>query len=103
MPTTKAKERQAKRAGLDTRVMIEARRILGERNINPAGGDLDRKHLGRNNLIIMKTAIDRQVNNIVGRTRGRRHEFTRSELDQIDQKFAAILDAAISEVFNGTT
>jgi len=101
VPTTKVAERQAKRGGLDMRVRTEAARILNERGINPEGRELDRQRLGRTNLIVLKAAIDRQVNAAVGRASGQRHEFSRAELDQIDEAFANIVGAAVSEIFNG--
>ena len=101
VPTTRARERQAMRAGLDMRVRTEAARILNERGINLAGRELDRGRLGRDNLIVMKAAIDRQSNAAVGRSSGQRHDFSRAELDQIEQGFAAIVAAAVSEVFGG--
>jgi hypothetical protein len=84
------------------RVRTEAARILGERGINPEGRELDRQRLGRSNLIVMKTALDRQVNATVGRPTGQRHEFSRAELDQIDQAFPTIIATAIVEIFNGS-
>lgn len=101
VPTTRVAQRQAMRGGLDMRVRTEAARILHERGLNPAGRELDRQHLGRDNLIVLKTAIDRQVNTAVGRASGQRHEFSRAELDQIDAGFTEIADAAVRGVFNG--
>jgi len=101
VPVTKARARQARRAGLDMRVMTEAARILHERGINPEGHDLDRNRLGRTNLIVMKTAVDRHVNTAIGRNAGERSEFTRPQLDQIDGEFAVIVERAIHEVFSG--
>lgn len=101
VPTTRVAQRQAKRGGLDMRVRTEAARILNQRGINPAGRELDRQHLGRENLIVLKAAIDRQVNAVVGRTNRQRHEFTRPELDQIDASFSNLLVAAAREVFDG--
>ena len=89
------------RGGLDMRVRTEAAKILNERGINPQSSELDRNRLGRTNLIVMKAAIDRQVNVTAGRGAGQRHEFSRAELDQIDQGFAAIVATASNEVFNG--
>lgn len=100
VPTTRVAQRQAKRVGLDMRVRTEAARILSQRSLNPAGRDLDRNHLNRDNLIVMKAAIDRQINTTVGRNAGQRHEFTRQELDLVDTNFLEILEAAIREVFN---
>ena len=102
VPTTMARQRQAKRRGLDMRVRTEAAQILAQRRINPEGHDLDQQRLGRSNLIVMKTALDRQVNAIVGRSTKQRHDFSRAELDQIDQAFSTIIANAIAEVFNGT-
>jgi hypothetical protein len=78
------------------------RRDLGQRGINPEGSELDRQRLGKRNLIVMKAALDRQVNAIVGRSTRQRHEFSRDELDQIDQAFTTIITTAIAEVFNGS-
>lgn len=101
VPTTRVAQRQAMRGGLDMRVRTEAARILHERGLNPAGRELDRQHLGRDNLIVLKAAIDRQVNTAVGRTSGQRHEFSRVELDKIDAGFTEIVDAAVRGVFSG--
>jgi hypothetical protein len=100
VPITKARIRQVKRSSLDMRVKTEAARILGVRNINPEGQELDRKRLGRTNLIVMKAAIDRQVNTAVGRKAGERSDFTRPQLDEIDKKFVALVEQAVQEVFN---
>ena len=101
VPITKVRQRQAMRGNLDMRVRTEAARILHERKINPEGRTLDRQRLGKNNLIVMKTAIDRHVNAAVGRKAGERSEFTRPQLDDIDRDFAVMVEAAVQEVFNG--
>ncbi|MCX6021145.1 MAG: DEAD/DEAH box helicase family protein [Chloroflexi bacterium] len=100
VPTTKVSERQAMRDALNMRVMNEARRILGERGSNPEGGNLDRQRRGRTNLIVMKTAIDRQVNAAVGKSSSQRHELTRPELDLIEREFLSLVAKAVSEVFS---
>jgi superfamily II DNA or RNA helicase len=102
VPTTMARQRQARRRGLDMRVRTEAAQILGQRGINPEGHELDRQRLGRSNLIVMKAALDGQVNAAVGRSTKQRHDFSRAELDQIDQAFPTIITNAIVEVFNVT-
>ena len=99
VPVTRVRQRQAIRSGLDMRVRTETGRILGERGVNPAGHDLDRQRLGRTSFIVLKTAIDRQVNTAVGRQSRERHEFTRQELDQIERDFAGIVERAVQEVF----
>jgi hypothetical protein len=100
VPVTKVRARQAKRANLDMQIRTEAARILYQRRINPEAQDLDRKRLGRTNLIVLKSAIDRQANAAVGRNVGERSDFTRLQLDEIEKNFAAIVERAVQEVFN---
>ncbi len=100
VPVTKTRRRQAKRASLDTRVKNEVGRILGEQNINPKGYDLDRKHLGKANFAVLKSAIDRRIFGLLGRKAGERHDYNRQELDQIDAAFDSIISEAAQEVFN---
>lgn len=101
VPVTRVRQRQAMREGLDMRVRTEAARILHDRRINPEGRDLDRQRLDRSNLIVMKSAIDRHINKTVGHKEGKRSEFTKPQLDQIDRDFEVIVAKAITEVFNG--
>lgn len=100
VPTTKIRERQAKRSYLDDNIRNETGKILAQRKINPQGHDLDNQRRGRTNFVVVKTAIDRKVNEAAGRKAGNRHDFTRHELDTIDQRFHEIVESATNEVFN---
>lgn len=102
VPVIKVRRRQSDQSGLDMRVRTEAARILHERGINPEGSELDHNRLGRTNFIIMKSAIDRQVNEAVGHGADERHELIQYQLDQIDREFTAIVERAVQEVFNAT-
>ena len=97
----RVRQRQAKRLDLDTRVSTETTRILQERGVNPVGRNLDRQRLGRSNFVVLKAGIDRQVNAAVGRKARERSEFTRPELDRIEQDFDRIVERAEQEVFDG--
>lgn len=99
--TTKAYERQAKRSALDERTRTVVGKILKERGINPGGYELNKFHDGRSNYVIVKAAIDRQIDASVGRGAGERPNFTRRELDQIEANFDSCVNATIAEVFNG--
>lgn len=101
VPTTKANERQAARAALDMRIKTEVGRILGQKSLNPQGKDLDKKHLNKTNFVIVKAAIDKQVNAAVGKGTGERHEFNKGELDTINGRFAELAAAAEKEVIGG--
>ncbi len=100
VPTTRVRERQAARAGLDMRVRTEVGRILRQRRMNPQGFDLDRSRRGRTNFVVLKAAIDQQVDQAVGRERGQRPDFTRTDLAAIAARFQELSEAAQREVFN---
>jgi len=101
VPVTKVRQRQAMRGGLDMRIRTEAARILKERKMNPEGKELDIQRLGRTNLIVVKAAIDREVNKAASRKKGERHEFTRDELERIDKDFSKLVEQATKEIFHG--
>jgi superfamily II DNA or RNA helicase len=100
VPTTRVRQRQAARSGLDMRIRTETGRILKERGISPQGFDLDRSRRGRTNFVVMKAAIDRQVNLAVGRGTGERSDFTRAELDSTSDRFQELSEVAQQEVFD---
>lgn len=101
VPTTRVRERQAMRAGLDDTIKNAVGRILGARSLNPGHANLDRNHLGRTNYQIVKAALDKAVNDHVGRGNGERDEFTREQLEQIKTDFEAIVAEVETRLFNG--
>lgn len=101
VPTTKVARRQAMRASLDMRVRTEAAKILHHHGIRPGGSELDKLRRGRPNIIVLKTAIDKKVNALVGRESGSRSEFSQAELGKIDSHFSSIIESAWSELNNG--
>jgi len=99
VPTTKVRERQAARAGLDARIRTEVGRILATRKLNPKGRELDKKHLGRENFVVLKSAIDKQCNQAAGHGAGERDGLSKQELDAIEKDFMNLVAAAEKEVF----
>lgn len=102
VPVTKQRQRQASRASLDMRIKTAVGRILGERRVNPQGYDLDRQRLRRTNYVVLKSAIDRQVNALIDRGTRERGEVSQQEYDLIDTNFDAVIDRAVEEVFRGS-
>ncbi len=102
VPVTLVRRRQAMRSSLDMRVRNTAGKILADRKINPEGHKLDRHHRGRSNFVVLKSAIDRRINTLVGHSSDERHEFTQDDLDLIDQRFDSIVEDVIKEVFDAT-
>ncbi len=99
VPVTRVRQRQAMRNRLDARVRTAVGRILGERGVNHEGQNLDVQRRGRTNFVVLKSAIDRQAAAAVGRKLGERHEYTRTDLDQIEEDFANVVERAEREVF----
>jgi hypothetical protein len=102
VPVTKVKQRQAKRGNLDMQTRTAAASILNKRKVPPRGNTLDKRRLGRTNLVVMMAAISQQINNSVGKGPGERDTFTRTELDQIELEFNELVAKAEAEVFSGT-
>jgi hypothetical protein len=80
------------------RIRTEVGRILGARGLRHDGRDLDRRHLGKTNFVILKGALDRQANAAAGRGTGQRSEFSRQQLEAIEADFDAIVARAVAEV-----
>jgi len=100
VPTSKIRTRQAMRDKLDENVKNETGRILASRGLNSQGRDLDKRRLGRTNFVVIKSTIDRAINNSVEKGARQRHEFTRSHLDAIEVQFLRLVEAAEEELFN---
>jgi superfamily II DNA or RNA helicase len=101
IPVTRQRQRQAARGGLDARITTATGQILAEREVNPEGRTLDRSRRNISNYVVIKSAIDRQANALVGRTSRQRHEFSRDELDRIEANFDGVVARAVAEVFGG--
>lgn len=102
-PVTKQSKRQANKALLDETIKTRAARILGDRSLSHEGHDLDHQRLGRSNWVVLKAAIDKQVNKLVGRKSGERHEFSQADLDKVNDQLDSLISAAEREVFDGGT
>jgi superfamily II DNA or RNA helicase len=101
VPVTRQRQRQAARSGLDARIATAAGRVLAENGLNPEGRTLDRSHRGLSNYVILKSAIDRHANTLVGRGPRQRHEFSREELERVEADFEGIVSRAVAEVLGG--
>ncbi len=101
VPVTKQRARQASRTELSDRTTARAAVEIRKRNLNPMGHELDTKHLGKSNLVVVASAISVACNEHTGHRVGERHEFTQAELDTLRIKFDEIVDAAVAKVFVG--
>ena len=99
VPVSQVRQRQAKRRSLEQRVKNKVGQILGKRELNPGGHELDRNRLGRSNYVVIKSAIDRHINSEVGRGTRERKKFTRPQLDKVEKNFYVIVERALREVF----
>lgn len=97
--TTRVRQRQASRAALDTRVQTKVGRVLGQRGVRHQGRDLDRQRRGRTNFIVLKSAIDRQINTLLGVGAGTRSELSQQQFDDVNAQFDVLVARAVTEVF----
>lgn len=81
LPTTKQKTRRAAKSALDGEVKNAVGRILGRRGLNHKGKTLDRQKPPRENFVVVKAALDKKVNALVGRKEKQRGEFTQEQID----------------------
>ena len=100
IPTTKVKQRQAKRLHLDEEIRRQTRLVLATKRLNPDGFELDRRRLGRTNFVTLKSAIDIGVNSLVKKKKEERHNLNNKELDQILQNLPGIVDRVCEEVLD---
>ena len=100
LPTTRVKERQAARQSLDIRVKTFVGQLIGKHGLNSQGYDLDKMHFRKTNFVVLKSAIDRKISEKANRPSGTRHEYTREELDQIDNEFPSIMEEVEKEYFH---
>lgn len=101
IPVTKQARRQASRTLLDETVKTRAGKLVRDHGLNPEGRDLDTRHLGQGNWVIVKAAIDKKANAAVGRGPKERSELSQAEIDLITERFDGILAEVESELFNG--
>lgn len=101
IPVTKQAKRRAAKSELDEIIKTRAARLLAEVGMNPEGHELDRNHLGRRNWVIVKAALDKKVNALVGRTTNERHKFTQADLDLVRGELDGLADEVAGEVLRG--
>lgn len=101
IPVTKVAARQAARQALNSRVQLEAGRLLAKTKLNAEGRQLDRKFLGKSNYQIVAGELHSRANALVGKGAGERSELTQAELNAIEAGFADIVAGVEREVIRG--
>jgi superfamily II DNA or RNA helicase len=101
VPANKQNIRRAARAELNNQIKNAAGKLLAERHINSEGKELDKKHLGRSNFVIVKSAIDKAINSFVGMPDDYRQDFTQEQLNNINTNLSILIERVAGELFNG--
>lgn len=86
---------------MDETIKTRAGKLIREHGMNPEGRDLDTKHLGQSNWVIVKAAVDKTANAAVGRGPKERSEFSQAEIDLITERLDSIVAEVEGEVFGG--
>jgi len=101
IPVTKQKKRLASKKSLDELIKVKTGSLLKKHGVNPNGKELDKKHLGKSNFVIIKSGIDKKCNEIVNRKSGERKDFSQIELDEILDKMEEVVMTIEGELLNG--
>ena len=101
LPVTKQAQRQADRKALDEQIQLAAGTILKKRKVNFRGTELDKPLRTRENFQVVKSALDKAVNEFVGRSEGEREQFSHKDYENLKNKFDEIADKVEGELFNG--
>lgn len=94
-------QRKAARSSLDEKVKNAVGKILGQRGINHQGKELDKNRIGMTNFVVVKSSIDKKINELVEKNPGERHEFSRDDLEKIENNFDSIIKNIERDIFNG--
>lgn len=101
VPTNRYDERVAARSALDDRIKNAAGKLLRDRKLPAEGKKLDTRRIGRTNFVVVKAAIDDEVNRRLSLKTDERHQATLDQLKQISDEFHDILTLVSKEVFDG--
>lgn len=101
IPVTKQARRKASRSLLDETIKTRAAKLVRDRGLNPGGRDLDTKHLGQTNWVVVKATIDQQANTEVGRGPKERSDLSQADIDLIMERIDDIVSTAEGALFNG--
>lgn len=100
---TRQDERLATQTSWDARIKNRAQEILSQRGLLHGGLSLDKLKPPRTNFLVMKTCIDRQVNDLVrassNQPRKKRPDFTLNDWELVEREFESCCEAAKLEVF----
>jgi hypothetical protein len=88
---------------LDAIIKTKASKILNNLSINPGGSELDTNRIGRNNFVVVKSKIDKKVNDLIGRNSRQRQEFSQTEIDKIQENIESIINQIENEIRNATS
>jgi superfamily II DNA or RNA helicase len=101
VPTTKQKTRLASKSALDNLVKNAVTRALLVRKINPKGKELDKQKPPRENFVVVKSSVDKNIYSMFGRGKGQRGEFTQKELEIAKKELSELVNKVVMEVVSG--
>jgi len=73
---------------------------MNERSINPKGKTLDKRKPPRENFVVIKSAIDKKINALVGRKPRERSEFTQDQIDLAEGELPRLETEVVKEFLN---
>lgn len=101
IPTNRYDERVAARSALDDRIKNAAGKLLRDQKLPAEGKKLDTRRIGRTNFVVVKAAIDDEVNRRMNLKPDERHTASLDQLKRIADEFQDVLNTVSKEVFDG--
>lgn len=98
---SKVRQRQADRKELDELVKNATGRLLASKGVNPQGKELDKKHLGKTNFVVIKSAFDKRIADHTETDFGERSEMSQEQLDNAISNLDRFSEEIGKEYLNG--
>lgn len=90
--------RRAAKKALDDEVKNAVGRVLGARGIRHGGRELDTRHLGRDNFVVVKSMLDRKAAQLVGQPLDSRSEWSTEQIAQIREALPRLTEEVLTEL-----
>jgi len=84
----KQEARRAARKALDEEVRNAVGQLMRYKGINPKGRDLDTRHLGQDNFVVLKARVDKKLADLAGVDTGARGELSSEQIEAMRKGLA---------------
>jgi superfamily II DNA or RNA helicase len=94
----KQEARRAARRALDEEVKNAVGQLMRSKSINPRGRDLDTRHLGQDNFVVLKAKVDKKLAELAGIATGTRGELSSEQIETMRKGLAGAIENVATEL-----